>query len=100
MVLFFAAIVSAEDVERGKPDPQVFLIAASRLGLAPERCVVVEDAHAGIEAGRRAGMQTIGVRTTHADLEADWAVATMADLPADGFLSLTQRRKDAAETGH
>jgi len=55
------AYVCAEDVSRGKPDPQVFLEAARRLGLAPERCVVVEDALVGIQAARRAGMRVVGV---------------------------------------
>lgn len=82
---FFDAIVSAEDVERGKPDPQVFLLAARRVQVPPERCVVVEDAPAGIEAARRAGMRTIGVCTTHADLQADIVVASLADLPPDAF---------------
>jgi beta-phosphoglucomutase len=58
------AIVGAEDVRRGKPDPEVFLTAAAHLGAPPARCVVVEDAEAGIEAGRRAGMRTIGVGDT------------------------------------
>ena len=82
---FFDAFVSAEDVQRGKPDPQVFLIAAERLTVAPARCVVVEDAPAGLEAARRAGMCAIGVRTTHADLQADIVVDTLDDLPDDGF---------------
>jgi len=82
---FFDAFVSAEDVQRGKPDPQVFLIAAERLAVAPARCVVVEDAPAGLEAARRAGMRAIGVRTTHADLRADIVVDTLDDLPDSGF---------------
>jgi beta-phosphoglucomutase family hydrolase len=82
---FFDAFVSAEDVQRGKPDPQVFLIAAERLAVAPARCVVVEDAPAGLEAARRAGMHAIGVRTTHATLRADIVVDTLDDLPDDGF---------------
>jgi beta-phosphoglucomutase family hydrolase len=82
---FFDAFVSAEDVQRGKPDPQVFLIAAERLAVAPARCVVVEDAPAGLEAARRAGMRAIGVRSTHADLRADIVVDTLDDLPDDGF---------------
>ena len=58
------AIVAAEDVTAGKPDPQVFLAAAARLGVPPQRCVVVEDAAVGIEAARRAGMRSIGVHRT------------------------------------
>ena len=57
----FDAYSTGEDVRRGKPDPEVFLIAARRLGVPPERCVVLEDAPAGIEAARAAGMGSIGV---------------------------------------
>jgi len=78
-------VVTGEDVQRGKPDPQVFLIAAERLAVAPARCVVVEDAPAGLEAARHAGMRAIGVRTTHATLRADIVVDTLDDLPDDGF---------------
>jgi beta-phosphoglucomutase len=58
---FFEAIVSAEDTERGKPDPQVFLVAAGRLGVPPGRCVVVEDAVAGVQAARAGGMNCVAV---------------------------------------
>jgi len=57
---WIGAFVTGMDVTRGKPDPQVFLLAAERLGIAPRRCVVVEDAPAGVEAARRAGMKCIG----------------------------------------
>lgn len=62
----FRAVVSAEDVSKGKPEPDVFLEAARRLGKDPGRCVVVEDAPAGIEAALRGGMLAVGVATTHA----------------------------------
>ena len=65
MGAFFGADVAAEDVTHGKPDPEVFLVAASRLGAEPGRSVVVEDAPTGIEAGRRAGMRTVGVSLMH-----------------------------------
>lgn len=81
----FDAIVSAEDVQRGKPDPQVFLLAAEQVGVPPSRCVVVEDAPAGLEAGRRAGMRTVGVRSSHADLAADYVVDTLDELAEDAF---------------
>ena len=61
----FAAITAAEDVTEGKPDPQVFLKAASKVGAAPEESVVFEDAHVGISAGLAAGMKVIAVATTH-----------------------------------
>jgi HAD superfamily hydrolase (TIGR01509 family) len=80
----FDAIVASEDVTIGKPDPQVFLTAASRLDTAPSHAIVVEDAVAGIEAARRAGMRSIGVsRTT--PLEADVFVASLSDLAEDAF---------------
>ena len=65
------AIVSAEDVQTGKPDPEVFLVAAARISAYPTRCVVIEDAPAGLEAARLAGMCTIGVQSSHTSLQAD-----------------------------
>jgi HAD superfamily hydrolase (TIGR01509 family) len=59
-------VVGAEDVSEGKPSPEGYLAAANRLGVRPEECVVMEDAPAGIEAGRRAGMAVVGITTTHA----------------------------------
>jgi beta-phosphoglucomutase len=59
---YFRAISSMEDTQRGKPDPQVFQIAAARLGVAPERCLVMEDAVAGVQAAKAGGMKCIAVR--------------------------------------
>jgi HAD superfamily hydrolase (TIGR01509 family) len=87
---YFDAIVGAEDVTLGKPDPQVFLAAAARLNLQPSRCIVVEDAAVGIEAARRAGIRTIGV-SRGAPLGAHVAVASLTDLPDDAFESLLAR---------
>jgi beta-phosphoglucomutase len=55
----FAAQVTGMDVTRGKPDPQVFLIAAEKLGVAPSRCIVVEDAIPSLQAARAAGMAAV-----------------------------------------
>lgn len=63
------AFVGAEDVRRGKPDPECYLRGAKFLGVRPDRCVVVEDAPAGIAAGRDAGAIVIAVTTTHAASE-------------------------------
>lgn len=52
----FEVIVTPEDVERGKPHPDMFLLAARKMGVEPQRCLVIEDAHLGFEAARRAGM--------------------------------------------
>lgn len=84
---YFDAIVSAEDVTAGKPDPQVFLTAADRLHVLPSRSIVVEDAAAGIEAARRAGMRSIGVSRREV-LPADLFVASLDQLPSHAFDAL------------
>ncbi len=81
------AFLGAEDVRRGKPEPDVFLNAAARLGVVPARCVVVEDAAAGIEAGRRGGMATIGVGHGKVDA-ADLVVRSLTELGPGAFASL------------
>ncbi|MFN4259806.1 MAG: HAD family hydrolase [Gemmataceae bacterium] len=58
---YFAAVVAMEDTQRGKPDPQVFQLAARKLTLAPAHCLVIEDAVAGVEAAKAAGMTCIAV---------------------------------------
>jgi len=62
---FFTHITSAEEVNRSKPDPEIFLLAAKKLGYPPEKCLVFEDSFAGIEAAQNAGMKLITVATTH-----------------------------------
>jgi beta-phosphoglucomutase family hydrolase len=81
----FQAIVSAEDVHRGKPEPEVYLTAAARVGIAPERCIVVEDAVAGVEGARRAGMKSIGVSRDGKHLPADVVVQSLDLLEPDAF---------------
>ena len=65
----FTVQVTAGHVRRGKPDPEVYLTAAARLGVLPAACVVFEDAVVGVEAARRAGMAVVGLTTAHADAE-------------------------------
>jgi mannitol-1-/sugar-/sorbitol-6-phosphatase len=67
-----AVLVTPDRLSRGKPDPEGYLLAARELGAAPADCVVLEDAPAGIQAGRAAGMHVVGITTTHdpAELEA------------------------------
>jgi len=76
----FEAMISGADVQRGKPDPDIFLAAAQRLNVLPQHCLVIEDASAGIEAAHRAGMKAIGVLNTHAHLEADLVVKSLEEL--------------------
>ena len=77
-------VIGADVVERGKPDPQPYLLAAEALGVAPTRCLVLEDSTAGVRAGVAAGCTVVGVRTgdDHATLVAAGAAATVADLAA------------------
>jgi HAD superfamily hydrolase (TIGR01509 family) len=84
------ALVGADDVRAGKPDPEVFLTAAAKLGVSPACCVVVEDAEAGIEAARRGGMKSIGVGSG-AIQAADTAVRSLDELPPDAFERLVPR---------
>lgn len=80
-------LVSSDGLERGKPDPACFLIAARRLHADPRRCVVLEDSPAGIQGGRAAGATVIALRTTHSDEELREAHAM-----ADDLASLVGRR--------
>ncbi len=83
---FVRECVTGADVTRGKPDPQVFLIAAERLGVLPSRCVVIEDAPAGIAAAKAAGMACVGLVSTGRTLEeladADLVVLALTELDA------------------
>lgn len=62
---FFKAVVGAEDIEKGKPDPEIFLKSAQKLHVDPQACIVFEDSPNGVEAARRAGMKAILVTTSH-----------------------------------
>jgi len=75
-------LVSVEQIERGKPDPEGFLRAAELLGVAPEDCLVFEDTGPGIEAGRRAGMHVVGVLTTvpREQLGCEWVIRDFGDV--------------------
>ena len=71
-------LVTSDDVRAGKPDPECYLAAAARLGRASARCLVVEDAPAGVAAGRAAGMPVLGVLTTYGQLDADMTTPTLS----------------------
>jgi sugar-phosphatase len=76
----FSVVVTAEDVTVGKPDPQGYRAAAAALGVAPEACVVFEDAPAGVAAAKAAGMYCVAVTTTHPAGELAEADVVVADL--------------------
>jgi beta-phosphoglucomutase len=92
----FGAVVTAADVRRGKPDPQVFLLAAERLGAAPQACVVIEDAPIGIQAARAAGMKAIGFTSTGRQREqlaaADLVIAHLSELTPSVIRALLDRK--------
>ncbi|MGE9290095.1 MAG: HAD family hydrolase [Puniceicoccales bacterium] len=87
----FDGIVASEDVQRGKPDPEVFLKAAELAGLAPERCVVLEDSHHGLQAAESGGMKSVGVLTTHGKEklgQPDLFVADLSELTVEKLQAL------------
>jgi HAD superfamily hydrolase (TIGR01509 family) len=86
-------LVGAEDVSKGKPDPEVFLLAAERVGVPPARCVVVEDAEAGIEAALRGGMRCVGIGVASV-VSADVVVPRLSDLPPSTFETLLGNAED------
>lgn len=86
---YFDAIVSGDRVTRCKPDPEIYLTAAAALGLQPAKCVVFEDARAGIEAARRAGAGRIVALTTTLPREV-LAAETAADPIIDAFADVTE----------
>ena len=91
---YFDAIVAAEDVSQGKPDPEVFLQSARRIKRPPGNCVVFEDALMGIQAGQAAGCKVIAVATTHSIGElghADLALQSLDELSWKVFSSLMCR---------
>jgi len=92
---YFDAIVGMEDTQRGKPDPQVFLVAAEKLGVPPGRCVVFEDAVAGVEAAKAGGMKCVAVTFVgHHPAEklsaagADRVVKSFSELSPDDVVGL------------
>jgi HAD superfamily hydrolase (TIGR01509 family) len=90
----FSATVSSEEVERGKPAPDVYLEAARRLGVAPERCAAVEDSHAGIRSAKSAGMRVVAI--PNAAYPPDEEALALADEVVESLEELTPRRIEGA----
>ena len=87
----FRAVVSSQEVPRGKPAPDVYLEAARRLGVEPTRCAAVEDSHNGIRSAKAAGMRCIAIPNSHfppgdAVAEADVVLASLADLTPESLI--------------
>jgi HAD superfamily hydrolase (TIGR01509 family) len=85
---FFDVIVTGDEIERGKPDPDIYLRAAEKLGVGTEVCLVIEDALSGIAAGKAAGMRVAAipdrrfVDVRDYEKEADYVLANLSDIPA------------------
>lgn len=79
---YFSAIVAGDEVTRCKPDPEIYLTAAAKLGLKPSECIVFEDAEAGIEAAKRAGIKVVALATT---FSREFLATTDADVIVDDF---------------
>ncbi|CAL9632337.1 Validoxylamine A 7'-phosphate phosphatase [Streptomyces sp. enrichment culture] len=89
-------LIAADDITRGKPDPEPYLLGARSLGVDPAACVVFEDAPAGLAAGRAAGMTTVALATTHQahELDADLVVrdlSALSVLVTDGGVEIAVR---------
>ena len=78
------ALVSAQEVNHGKPDPDLFLLAAERLGVEPTECIVIEDGKSGMIAAKKANMFSIGlVKDIKADYPADRLVTELNDISVE-----------------
>lgn len=83
---YFEATVAGDEVTRCKPDPEIYLTAAAKLGLAPCECIVFEDAEAGIEAAKRAGMKVVALATT---FDREFLETTDADMIIGDFRDIS-----------
>lgn len=95
---YMEAIVSAEDVSQGKPNPQVFLLGFKRLGVEPANGVVIEDAPAGVQAGKAAGATTIAITNTQSreiltEAGADCILDTLSGVTPKDLKNLIESRK-------
>ncbi len=86
----FDAVVTGEEISRAKPDPELFLLAAERLGLSPPECVVVEDAASGVEAAQRAGMHVVAVGPRERFPKGVEVVGSVAELDPDRLVGLSR----------
>lgn len=79
MTELFDAVADGNDIKNSKPAPDVFLKAGEKLGVSPEHCIVVEDADAGVEAAKSAGMDVVAVGAANGNEKADYSAKSLAD---------------------
>jgi len=94
----FDAVVDGNTASKAKPEPEVFLLAAARLDADPRRCVVFEDAEAGIEAAHRAGMFAVGLGKPEVLCQADHVIPGFAGLDPAAIIELASRRQAHRES--
>ena len=91
---YFRALVSGDEVTRPKPDPEIYLKAATKLGCEPSLCVAFEDSFVGIESAKRAGMKCVGIASTfpfeelRRQTSADWVAASFEEIKLEGLRRL------------
>lgn len=88
---YFTTILDQSDVEHGKPDPEIYLKVADRLGFPPHQCIVFEDSLSGVESAQRAGAKVVGVTTTHSREELAHTDLVIQDFAGLGSLELYNR---------
>ena len=88
MLSYFDAIIDGNNITKGKPNPEVFLLGAEATNCKPEECVVFEDALAGVQAGKAGGMKVVGVGSPEILIEADIVIATFEEMTMEKLMSL------------
>ncbi len=88
----FTAIVDGNDVTRAKPDPEVFLLAAGKLGISPSDCIVFEDSEAGVEAAARAEMKTVGIGSRDVLRQADYVFTDFTKIDLNFIAQLLEEK--------
>ena len=90
---YFDAVADGNHIEMSKPDPEVFLLAAEKMSMPPENCIVIEDAEAGVEAALNANMKVVGVGAAQSDARANLQVNDLSKLNVKDILSLIRKNK-------
>ncbi|PRX27203.1 beta-phosphoglucomutase [Orenia metallireducens] len=85
---YFDGVADGNQITKSKPDPEVFLLAAEKVGVDPEKCLVVEDADAGIEAAIAGGMKTVGVASASSNLKADLKLKDLSVVNIEDLLDV------------